>query len=95
MLLCAETPAAEEMPPDYVTVAPLRPSTPRWKRCAARLSRQCADHFRSVTREMLRRLAEDPQAADADLLRDTYGSADFREGVEAFLAKRPPVWRGK
>ena len=29
-----------------------------------------------------------------DLVLMCYMSADFREGMEAFLAKRPPVWRG-
>ena len=29
------------------------------------------------------------------LMRETYNSADFREGVNAFLAGRPPQWRGK
>lgn len=31
---------------------------------------------------------------DTDLLRACYGSADFREGVTAFLDHRPPRWEG-
>ncbi|HSP25217.1 MAG TPA: enoyl-CoA hydratase/isomerase family protein [Saliniramus sp.] len=30
-----------------------------------------------------------------DLILKCYLSEDFREGMEAFLAKRPPVWRGR
>jgi enoyl-CoA hydratase len=32
---------------------------------------------------------------DADLIGMCYDSADFKEGMEAFLAKRTPVWRGE
>lgn len=43
----------------------------------------------------LRRAVRDGRAAaDADLIARCYGSADFAEGVAAFLAKRPPRWSG-
>ena len=49
-----------------------------------------------VTKEGLRRLREDgPGAADRDLIETTYMSADFKEGMEAFLAKRRPRWKGR
>jgi enoyl-CoA hydratase len=48
-----------------------------------------------VSKAALDRLVTlDLQAAD-DLIRTVYGSDDFREGVRAFVAKRPPVWRGQ
>ena len=36
-----------------------------------------------------------PAGEDADMVEMFYTSADFREGVTAFLAKRKPVWTGK
>jgi enoyl-CoA hydratase len=51
-----------------------------------------------ATKEMIRRvLAKRRLAAgdDADIVEMCYTSADFREGVTAFLAKRKPVWTGQ
>ncbi len=45
------------------------------------------------TKMALRRL-QGSVAEDEELILMCYQSADFREGMEAFLEKRPPVWQG-
>jgi enoyl-CoA hydratase/carnithine racemase len=49
------------------------------------------------TKEGLRRIRDRqiPEGSDEDLILRCYLSADFREGMDAFLSKRPPQWRGE
>ena len=47
-------------------------------------------------KEVVRRMREKFAAVeDQDLIALCYGSADFREGLDAFLAKRPPRFAGR
>ncbi|MBI2187798.1 MAG: enoyl-CoA hydratase/isomerase family protein [Acidobacteria bacterium] len=51
-----------------------------------------------ATKEMTRRLLAQRRLSSSearDLIEMCYGSADFKEGVAAFLAKRPPKWTGQ
>ncbi|MEM7498331.1 MAG: enoyl-CoA hydratase/isomerase family protein [Pseudomonadota bacterium] len=49
-----------------------------------------------ATKEGLRRaFAGGPGADDADLVALAYMSEDFKEGMDAFLSKRPPEWKGR
>ena len=51
-----------------------------------------------ASKEMIRRILAArrlPAGGDADMVEMCYTSADFREGVAAFLAKRKPIWSGR
>lgn len=49
-----------------------------------------------ATKTLLHRLRHArPQVEDHDVIREVYGSKDFREGLEAFLGKRMPEWTGR
>ena len=46
-------------------------------------------------KEAIRRIRVQNLPDGTDLIVAAYGSADFKEGVDAFLAKRPPNWQGR
>jgi enoyl-CoA hydratase/carnithine racemase len=48
-----------------------------------------------ATKEALRRLRAAARVDDTDLIALCYESEDFRNGLEAFLAKRKPRWKGR
>jgi enoyl-CoA hydratase len=66
---------------------------------AQELAEQLATHAPLTmwaTKEAMRRIRDRmvPEGEDSDLILTCYMSHDFKEGVEAFLAKRKPDWHG-
>ncbi|MGI9408149.1 MAG: enoyl-CoA hydratase/isomerase family protein [Hyphomicrobiaceae bacterium] len=66
---------------------------------ATKLAQRMAEHApltMRATKEAIRRLQDAAcQVDDEDLITLCYTSADFREGMDAFLTKRKPKWNGK
>jgi enoyl-CoA hydratase len=81
---------ARELVPDEAALLPR----------AQELAEELATHAPLTmwaSKEAMRRIRERlvPEGADSDLIVSCYMSRDFKEGVEAFLAKRKPEWRGE
>ena len=95
MLLLAETLTAEEaLTAGFLAeIAPPENLDARVAEICARLAANAPLTMR-VTKEAIRRLLHAGLPAGEDLIRQCYGSNDFRIGVEAFVAKREPRWTG-
>ena len=90
--------ALQQVALDIGLVSELLPDAAALQARADELARTVAAHAPitlQVTKEALRRLQARMGDDDIDdLIRLAYGSADFREGMAAFLGKRAPKWSG-
>lgn len=96
MLLLADMPHAEELLTHGYLLAIVEPDD--LDGYVAGLCEKLCGHApvtMRVTKEALRRLGTDLTPSDEDLIRECYGSADFHHGVESFLAKTSPQWKGE
>ncbi|KFC73068.1 Enoyl-CoA hydratase/carnithine racemase [Bosea sp. LC85] len=66
----------------------------RAKELATTIARHAPLTLRA-TKEAMRRITRSDRTRESDLVLMCYMSADFREGMEAFLAKRAPNWQGR
>lgn len=48
-----------------------------------------------ASKQMIARIIHHSQPDCSDLIKEVYGSADFKEGVNSFLAGKPAEWQGK
>jgi enoyl-CoA hydratase len=95
MLLLAETITAGEAEGfDFVTeIAEPSELDATVAHMCKRLSSHAAVTMR-VSKEAIRRLAQENLPGGEDLIRAAYGSADFGIGVSSFLQKQKPQWTG-
>jgi enoyl-CoA hydratase/carnithine racemase len=95
MLLLAETIGADEAKDcGFVTeIADAAELDAKAQALCARLAKNAPVTMR-VSKEAIRRVIAECLPQGDDLIRQCYGSRDFKIGVDAFLDKKKPVWTG-
>ena len=95
MLLLAETLTANEAADcRFAELLPADEINARIRSVCRRLAESAPLTVRA-SREAIRRLTVGSLPDGDDLIRLVYGSADFKAGVAAFMAKERPAWQGR
>ena len=96
MLTARLVDAAEALRVGFVSevVASVDALAPRAQAFAEQLAGHAPRTMRAAKELYRRMLRAQGAIEDRDILEACYGSADFHEGVEAFLEKRPAKWKG-
>lgn len=96
MLLLAEMISAEELAKQgYIFAIHNQDQLSREAENLAERLSKLAPITQKSSKLVLARLIKNNLPDCKDLIGETYGSADFRNGVAAFLNSEPPVWIGK
>jgi enoyl-CoA hydratase/carnithine racemase len=95
MLILGETIGAEEAKACGFVIEVAEPAEldEKAEAICARLAKNAPVTMR-VSKEGIRRIVAEGVPQGEDLIRECYGSRDFKIGVEAFLEKTRPVWTG-
>jgi enoyl-CoA hydratase len=95
LLLSARLLGAEEaLAAGFLTAVVARDATAEAVARASRIAGFAPLTLAACKAALRRAVREGRGAADADLVARCYGSADFAEGVAAFVARRAPRWSG-
>jgi len=96
MLLLAElVPAAELLKQGYLSATYAADDLEHEAQMLAERLMKLAPFTQKSSKQSVARILQNNLPDCSDLIRECYGSQDFKNGVTSFLEGKPPVWTGK